>query len=355
MRLAIKAIHLLVVAFSTIAPLVHAQTPVQADANEAMRAEAMKLINAAEPTFGPALSAGEKASKIETIKLKIHEKKFRTKDDTLIHARHLRQDRSSSTVVLVHGALSDSSSMDGAARLLREATGAEVIAVDLRGHGRSGGTSGDVSYIDQYSEDLATIVASIRSDRPKNKIFLAGHSMGGGVCLRFAMRKEKPPVDGFILFAPLLGQNTPTYPDPPAAGSLESRAEPFLKVHFERIIGLKILNSIGEHKFDTLPVLFFNPPGSVRFRNYTYRANESMAPADYKEGLKAISSPLLVLVGSADEAFKASAFKDAVESNSVGKAIIIDGATHSGVLEDRRSLDAIKKWVISQEVNSKQR
>lgn len=65
----------------------------------------------------------------------------------------------------------------------QEATQAEVFAIDLRGHGKSDGKDGDVDYINQYADDLADIVSAIRKQKPKGKIIIAGHSMGGGVAL----------------------------------------------------------------------------------------------------------------------------------------------------------------------------
>lgn len=344
-----RLIQLIVIVFCSLPFFLYSQVPVKVDETDAMRTEAMKLINSPEPTFASVPLNDETVSKdlVTKSKIKFQDVRFKMKDDQIIYARHFKLNRAKTSVILLHGALSDSGRTSSSAVLLRNALDAEVFAIDLRGHGKSGGNPGDVSYIDQYSEDLSTIVSKVRQDRPKNKIILVGHSMGGGVCLRFAMRKDKPEVDGFVLFAPLLGQNTPTYPDMPEASGPQSKVEPFLKVHFQRIIGLKILNSIGDHKLDSLSVLFFNLPKNARLRTYTYRANESMSPSDYKEGLQAAISPLLVLVGSADEAFKASAFKDAVESNSSGRVHLIDGATHNGVLESSVAMSKINNWFSS--------
>lgn len=167
--------------------------------------------------------------------------------------------------------------------------------------------------------------------------------MGGGISLRYAMLKTRLATDGFLLFAPLLGQNTPTYPEEASAN--ETNREPFLKIHIQRLIGLKMLNSIGEHRHDALDVLFFNQPTGAPVKTYTYRASESMSPADYKEGLKAVKEPLLVLVGSLDEAFNAKAFKDAVESNSAGEVSLVEGATHNGIRHDPQAMQLIREWL----------
>ncbi len=64
----------------------------------------------------------------------------------------------------------------------------------------------------------------------------------------------------------------------------------------------------------------------------------------YKEGLHAIHQPLLVLVGSKDEAFNAKAFINAVKNNSTGEVYIIKGATHDGILESNDAIKHVKTW-----------
>lgn len=92
--------------------------------------------------------------------------------------------------------------------------------------------------------------------------------------------------------------------------------EAFMKIRIERIIGLTMLNEVGNHIYENLPVLFFNLPDAVRLRTYSYRANKSIAPDDYVAGLSAVDKPMLVLMGSEDEAFSSIATKEAVLKNS---------------------------------------
>ena len=206
----------------------------------------------------------------------------------------------------------------------------------------SEGQPGDVDFIDQYAADLAGIIKRIKAEKPYGKIILAGHSMGGGIVLRYAMRNDFPAVDGSLLFAPLLGQDAPTIPQ--AETTKQPNEDPFLKIHIQRIIGLKMLNSINNHEYDNLQVLFFNLPPESPIKSYTYRANESMAPLSYKDGLKSVNKPLLVLVGSRDEAFVASAFEKAVKENSCGEVSVIDGATHNGIRQNPEAIKLVKNW-----------
>lgn len=228
------------------------------------------------------------------------------------------------------------------AGLLQEATQAEVYAIDLRGHGLSEGNSGDVDYINQYVDDLADVIGAIREEKPNGKMIIAGHSMGGGVALRYAMAKQYEQPDGFLLFAPLIGHNSPAFLQ--AESSENITEEPFMKIHIERIIGLTMLGEIDNHAYDSLPVLFFNFPEAFPLRKYSYRANKSMTPDDYVTGLNAVNKPLLVLMGSEDEAFSPAATKEAILTNSNGAIQIIDKVSHNGVRHNTKSFTFIKDW-----------
>jgi alpha-beta hydrolase superfamily lysophospholipase len=307
--------------------------------------EATKLINMPEPSFKPS-----QQSKIdpETIKemgfeqvYKSNDYYFTVRDKRKIFA-YLLPKKSENTIVLIHGVASTAYLYNKTAGLLQEATQAEVFAIDLRGHGKSEGKAGDVDYINQYVDDLADIIKEIRKEKPNGKIIIAGHSMGGGVALNYALQNNKTKVDGYLLFAPLLGHNSPAIPQTPPTETSES--EPFMKIHFTRIIGLKMFNEIGNHSHDSLPVLFFNLPENMPLRKYTYRANMSMSPDNYKQGLKSINVPMLVLIGRKDEAFSAGAMKNAVTEYSKAEVQIIENVTHTGIRHNSQAFEFINKW-----------
>jgi hypothetical protein len=52
----------------------------------------------------------------------------------------------------------------------------------------------------------------------------------------------------------------------------------------------------------------------------------------------------MVLVGSQDEAFVASAFESAVNANSKGQIYIIEGVTHNGIRHSPEAMKIIKAW-----------
>ena len=105
-----------------------------------------------------------------------------------------------------------------------------------------------------------------------------------------------------------------------------------------------MLNEIGNHEYDSLSVLFFNLPETVPSRKYSYRANKSMTPDDYVAGSKAVNKPMLVLIGSEDEAFSPAATKEAILKNSIGEIQLIEEVSHNGVRHNAQSFKKKKNW-----------
>ena len=257
---------------------------------ERTQEEIVKLIHLSNPTFNPgAIQKPMDSAAIADLGFEQVYSNFPQKF-IMRDGKHLfsykYEIESNTTIILLHGVLSSAYLMNKTSGLLREATNSEVIALDLRGHGQSEGTPGELDYINQYVDDLSDVIMTIKKEKPNQKIILAGHSMGGGIILRYAMENETSLVDGYILFAPHLGVNSPTIKEE----KIVSGEEPFIKLHINRIIGLKMMNAIEETKYNNLPVLFFNLPETMPITKYSYRANESMSPFDYKKGLNAIDT-----------------------------------------------------------------
>lgn len=295
------------------------------------------LIFSAEPTFSkPAI---EKPPIVIEEKEKGIPRHFIVRDGTRLNAS-IHPGKPGDFIVLIHGILSRRGELEHTSEMLVRSTGATVVNLDLRGHGESEGRFGDVGEIGQYESDLADVVADIRKENPKAKVVLSGHSMGGGIVLRYAERKSFPRVDGYLLFAPALGYDAPTT----RKDTGPAETEPFLKIHLKRIIGLSMLNAAGITAFNHLDTLFFNVSRNGKRMNYSFRAMNSMSPANLQSALNADDLPLLTLVGSRDEAFKAEAYPRVIDAHRNGKAIIIDGETHDGILRGQRAFSEIENW-----------
>ncbi len=106
------------------------------------------------------------------------------------------------------------------------ARGYVVEALDLRGHGRSSGERVAVDYYDDYLDDLDGFLDRVRRRNPGTKLFLLGHSMGGGVVTSYVIARDHR-LDGLLLSgAAMLGprpQPTPAQPPAPLPASAISR------------------------------------------------------------------------------------------------------------------------------------
>ena len=68
--------------------------------------------------------------------------------------------------------------------------GAAVHAYDHRGHGRSGGPRCHVARFDDFLDDLAAVLAAVRTQHPALPVTLIGHSMGALITLAFLTERQ---------------------------------------------------------------------------------------------------------------------------------------------------------------------
>lgn len=92
-------------------------------------------------------------------------------------------------VVLCHGYAEHARRYDHVAQRFGEA-GLVTYALDLRGHGRSGGKRVHLRKISEYTDDFHTLVGIATADHLALPRIVLGHSMGGGVV--FAYGVEHP-------------------------------------------------------------------------------------------------------------------------------------------------------------------
>jgi alpha-beta hydrolase superfamily lysophospholipase len=129
-------------------------------------------------------------------------------------------------VSIVHGFIEHGGRYRPVAEALAE-RGFAVSAVDLRGHGRSGGPRCFVRSFDEYLDDLDCSLARAREragDCPNFRIsengtvpfspkplFLFGHSLGGLIAVLWCARRQ-PALTGLILSGPALALPNQLFP-----------------------------------------------------------------------------------------------------------------------------------------------
>ncbi len=89
-------------------------------------------------------------------------------------------------VVLCHGYAEHARRYDHVAQRFGEA-GLVTYALDLRGHGRSGGKRVYLKNIAEYTDDFHHLVGIAAAEHPGLKRVVLGHSMGGGVVFAYGI------------------------------------------------------------------------------------------------------------------------------------------------------------------------
>jgi pimeloyl-ACP methyl ester carboxylesterase len=113
-----------------------------------------------------------------------------------------------------------------------------------------------------------------------------------------------------------------------------------------------MLNGVGINQLNSLPTMLANPSLDLTVNKYSYRAMASTAPQEFVAGLSAINAPLLVIVGSDDEAFVANAFQPLVDTYTDGQLVVVQGETHNGITHNPQAMKALQQWL--EEVSGRQ-
>lgn len=257
---------------------------------------------------------------------------FRARDGSYLSYRHyvVSAQTTNRVAVLIHGSSGSSLAMHPLAKTLA-ARGVESFVPDIRGHGASG-THGDIAYMGQLDDDMADLVAHIRSTGISSPLTLVGHSSGGGFALRVAGSANQNLFARTVLLAPFLGITSP---------STRSNAGGWASPSIPRIIGLSILRNAGIICCEQLPVVAFAVPQNltnVLTSQYSFRLLVNFgARRDYLANLNDVKGPLTLIAGANDELMFAEKYQEAVKGTAAKIDIrILDGANHMDVVSSAR-------------------
>ncbi|MGO4711589.1 alpha/beta hydrolase [Bradyrhizobium sp. 2TAF24] len=246
--------------------------------------------------------------------------------------------------VVVHGS---SGSSRGAVHVLSgalAARGVETYAVDIRGHGASG-TRGDIGYAGQLQDDLADVVAEIRTAHPTEPLTLIGHSSGGGFALRMAGSPIQDLFARTVLLAPYLGYDAPT--TRPNSGG-------WAQADIPRVLALLVLRKLGVTWAEALPTLAFAVPPNAEQRLttvYSFRLMRDFATSgDFRRDVAAAMKPITLFSGAADELMFADKYQEALGPRV--DVHLIDGIDHMGILGNPVAAAAIADHVARADLRS---
>lgn len=240
------------------------------------------------------------------------------------------------SAVLIHGSSASSNSLHHLAKGLAQA-GYAVYALDMRGHGESG-PKGQITYIGQLEDDVEDFLEAVR---PASTRTLVGLSAGGGFALRFAASSRQELFDQYVLLAPFIHQDAPTYR--PGAGG-------WVATGVARIIALTFLNRFGITRFNTLPVVAFALTVEAQkflTPTYSYALATNFRPHDdYRADIGAAEQPLRVLVGQDDEIFHADQFSAVFEE--AGRPVpvaLLPGVGHVDITLQPAAIQAVTETI----------
>lgn len=131
-----------------------------------------------------------------------------TLDGLKLHGQSwIPEDQTRAVVCLVHGLGGHSGRYAHVAQVFTQA-GFALMALDLRGHGRSEGKRGHAPSYTVLMDDLYQLLEKAKEQYPETPVFLYGHSLGGNLVIHYAL-KRMVKLNGIIATSPLFRTTAP--------------------------------------------------------------------------------------------------------------------------------------------------
>jgi len=248
---------------------------------------------------------------------------FVARDGTKLayRAYHPIETKPLGSIVLLHGISVNKRVMHVLAKSFA-AAGFTAYALDIRGHGESG-ELGHIAYLGQLDDDMEDFVRSVN---PASPVTLAGYSMSGGLALRIAGSARRQLFDNYLLLAPSIGPDAPT---------LRRDAVGWESIGKPRFIAIALLDTVGVHAFDDLPVLRLPSTEDAKKSHLTSTYSFALAVncfperGDYRAAIRTVDRPLRVVVGRDDELFYADRYAEVFKAEGKDVPVtVVPGIQH---------------------------
>ena len=221
-------------------------------------------------------------------------------------------------ILFVHGAGANAQLWRKQIELLGERH--SVVAVDLPGHGRSGGTEA-LGSAEAYSRFLSSFVESLEL-RP---LVLVGKGLGASVALHFAAAEPKR-ARGVVAIASALKVSVAEDTLKTWHDVMRGRApQPFSKDEFSSETPFEVMREVWMEQVRTDP--------RVRYHDL-----QAWGAADLSDVVSEVRQPVLIVAGSDDNVVPASASQELCPLLPNARVELVDKAGHALEVEQAKAL-----------------
>jgi len=287
----------------------------------------VELGTAAAPLPRPGLAAPPTHGPTGTLQT------YRARDGEQITVRRfdaqVRTNAADPVAILLHGPGTTSRFMSTLGHAFA-AAGVTAYAPDWR--------DGDIRHVGQLEEDLDDLVRFIRHRRLEARFILVGFSAGGSFALRVVDEPSGERFARVVAIAPYLGVHDPATREG-GGGSIHP--------HTARFLGLKVLNALGIHRFDDMPVVAFAPQDGSAVHgahDLSYRMLENLNTSGgvalfeprrtWRHDIRRAGGRLLVFFGAGDSGIDpAQAHAEFAAAAPAVPVKVIAGSDHFGLVQ----------------------
>jgi alpha-beta hydrolase superfamily lysophospholipase len=246
-------------------------------------------------------------------------------------------DDARAAVLLLHGIAEHGGRYEHVGRQLADA-GFEVVAIDHRGYGRSGGRRGHVDRWSQFTDDIEDQLVEVRALGLPT--VLLGHSMGGLMASRYCVDAHRPQPDLLVLSGPAL--RAEIKPHLRLAAPLLGRILPTLEIKEDGDPSFLAKDpKVGE--------VFYADPYRVPYPTARLGLELMGAMEHAHDNIADITIPILVMHGTDDRLVPDSA-SEVFETLANAERILYEGLRHEifNEAEGREIVETMIKWVDQQ-------